>query len=61
MGSLLRVVRRYKCQPLANKAFTILVRHYTQHKSFFDVLANVRLLADAHEVQQFDKVRYHLA
>jgi hypothetical protein len=50
-------VCRYKCQPLANKAFTVLVRHYTQHKSFFDVVSNVRLLADAQEVQQFDQVQ----
>ncbi len=49
-------VQRYKCQPLANKAFTVLVRHYTQHKSFFEVVSNVRLLADAQEVQQFDQV-----
>jgi hypothetical protein len=46
----------YKCQPLANKAFGLLVRFYSQRKAFLDMLTNVRLLSDAAEVELFDEV-----
>ena len=47
---------RYKCQPLANKAFGLLVRYYSKREQFLKALNNVRLLADAAEVELFDEV-----
>jgi hypothetical protein len=56
LASVLCDLVMYRCPALANKAFAILVRHYTQRHSFLETLNRMRLLANGPDAEEFQEV-----